>query len=352
MRTLDLPSSRATVSVSIIDSTACAYNLPCANLFWPPFKGLHTLDICSYAFLLRHGTGDECRHVLFDLGIRKDWQNLVPSMVSRLKEWDATIKVETHVADIMQKQGLDLARIEAIVWSHLHWDHTGDPSTFPPTTKLIVGPGVKDRYMPGWPKVDDAGFRESDIANRQVVGLESEDFDKTVGGFKAHDYFGDGSLYLLDAPGHALGHLNALARTSAEPESFVFLTADSVHLGGEIRLSDALPLPDPVEVPGIVPCPCPAADLTNIHPLHSATKPFLGLDPSFPEHLEDAEHTIELIQKFDADERVFVIFSHDTSIYDVVDFFPNTADDWRLKDWKKRGMWTFLTHLQKTARAD
>jgi hypothetical protein len=53
--------------------------------------------------------------------------------------------------------------------------------------------------------------------------------DITIGRFKAFDYFGDGSFYILDSPGHAVGHINALARTSASPKpSFIHLGGDSL----------------------------------------------------------------------------------------------------------------------------
>jgi hypothetical protein len=55
--------------------------------------------------------------------------------------------------------------------------------------------------MPGWPTVPDTAFRETDIAGRELVALEKPDFKLTVGGFDALDYFGDGSFYILNAPG-------------------------------------------------------------------------------------------------------------------------------------------------------
>lgn len=48
--------------------------------------------------------------------------------------------------------------------SHWHWDHIGDPSRFPPSTELIVGPGFKDEFLPGYPAKPDAPVRESDFA--------------------------------------------------------------------------------------------------------------------------------------------------------------------------------------------
>lgn len=47
--------------------------------------------------------------------------------------------------------------------SHWHWDHIGDPSTFPPSTRLVVGPGFKEAFLPGYPAKSDSPVRESDF---------------------------------------------------------------------------------------------------------------------------------------------------------------------------------------------
>jgi len=41
--------------------------------------------------------------------------------------------------------------------------HLGDPSKFPKTTNLIVGPGFKKNFMPGYPKNPDAWLLETDF---------------------------------------------------------------------------------------------------------------------------------------------------------------------------------------------
>lgn len=58
--------------------------------------------------------------------------------------------------------------------------------------------------MPGWPEVPDAHFRSTDVAGRKITGLEQERFDVDIGGMRGYDFFGDGSFYLLDAPGVSL----------------------------------------------------------------------------------------------------------------------------------------------------
>lgn len=46
--------------------------------------------------------------------------------------------------------------------SHWHWDHIGDPSSFPPKTSLVVGPGFKKTMLPGYPANEASPIRESD----------------------------------------------------------------------------------------------------------------------------------------------------------------------------------------------
>jgi hypothetical protein len=88
----------------------------------------------------------------------------------------------------------------------------------------------------------------------------------------------------------------------------------------------------------------------DMHPRNCETLPYLGLDPSFPEDLAKAEQTIVSIQDFDADERVLVVFAHDVSMFDILEFYPQNANEWKQKGWKERGRWMFLADLQKVAR--
>ena len=44
----------------------------------------------------------------------------------------------------------------------MHWDHVGDPSRFPPSTELVVGPGFKKAFVPGAPTNVKSPILESD----------------------------------------------------------------------------------------------------------------------------------------------------------------------------------------------
>lgn len=95
-----------------------------------------------------------------------------------------------------------------------------------------------------------------------------------IGRYRALDYFEDGSFYLLDAPGHDVGHMCALVRTT--PSTFMFLGGDACHHAAEFRPTEYLPLPN--HIPSFkhptnnIPCPC--SFFEQIHPKKSRTKPY------------------------------------------------------------------------------
>lgn len=88
--------------------------------------------------------------------------------------------------------------------SHWHWDHTGDPRRFGPDTKLIVGAGFKEHLLPAYPANPDSGLTEDAFGDRVLEDLDFHEKPLKIGSLDAIDFFGDGSLYLLDAPGVSL----------------------------------------------------------------------------------------------------------------------------------------------------
>lgn len=63
------------------------------------------------------------------------------------------------------------------------------------------------------------------IADTFIVREIQFNPEKKVGRFEAFDYFGDGSYYILNAPGHAIGHICALARVTSNPDSYIFVSS-------------------------------------------------------------------------------------------------------------------------------
>lgn len=104
------------------------------------------------------------------------------------------------------------------------------------------------------------------------------------------DFFGDGSFYLVDAPGHIAGHLVAIARVSAN--RFVLLAGDCCHNRqcynpGERRISEL-----------------------NYH------------------KIETARQTVEKVKAMHQSDNAVVILAHEKERLHEMPIFPKKLNDW------------------------
>ncbi|KAK5046778.1 hypothetical protein LTR84_007131 [Exophiala bonariae] len=352
---LDVPLSSTSVQVRVIDTTS-RLSAPASMILEPAIPGHDTLHCPAYSFLIEHPSG---RRLLYDLGTRRDWQMLSPMVQGLLKQHDLHIEVEKNVAEILEEGGVAVSNgaIEALIWSHWHYDHIGDPSTFPASTALIVGPGFKQAFLPGYPEGSSSVILQSDYEGRELRELIFEPSAARIGGLQYHDHFGDGSFYILNAPGHAIGHLCALARVSTGEhgqqgqDSFIFMGGDTCHHGGEFRPTEYLPLPktlDPSPMSGARMSVCPGAWLQEIHHEKKSNEPFYRVKQGFSYHAEDCERTIAKMSEFDAADNVLVIIAHDTSLLEEgFPMFPDFANDWLSNDFARKLRWCFVKDFQK-----
>ncbi|KAI5120105.1 hypothetical protein M0805_002189 [Coniferiporia weirii] len=179
----------------------------------------------SLAFLLTHATTRT--RILFDLGIRCDLQNAIPPIVQRSKLFD--VEVPQDVLASLKKGGLEPEDISIVCLSHCHWDHVGDPALFP-SARFVVGGETRSLFQPSYPTDPKSVFPADLLPEGRTEFLDTgSDTRKPIGPFpSAYDYFGDGALYVVDAPGHLAGHVNILARTSPDG-GWVYLAGDSTH---------------------------------------------------------------------------------------------------------------------------
>ncbi|CEL53911.1 hypothetical protein RSOLAG1IB_06693 [Rhizoctonia solani AG-1 IB] len=219
---LYVPPSNQSVQISIINTTSHLKRLSCSSFFEPPIKGRDVLDCPVYSFLIEH---EPCNNrLLYDPGIAKNWRKGPQIVVDRANAFGYDASARNDVADILYSDNIQLDNIKKIIGSHWHWDHTGDPSLFPPPTSLTVGPGFKAAMLPGYPTDPDSFITDSAYKGRELVEISFEQSLKLhIGRFRALEYFGDGNFYLLDSPGHTIGYIYicGLARTS--PKTFVLM---------------------------------------------------------------------------------------------------------------------------------
>lgn len=346
--------SGASVKVQMIDNGA-RIRLPVAQFMTPPIHGHTHMIVPSFSFLVEQpSTG---RKISFDLGVRKSLQSLPPVVQTLVAGPDWDFKVSRDVDEILQNNGVDVkgGAIEAIVWSHWHFDHTGDVGRFPSSTVLVTGPGLKKEFFPPYPQSEESPLLASDFAAREHRELTFNAHDSLhIGGLESIDYFGDGSFYLLNTPGHAIGHICELARVTSTNEgdvedTFVYMGGDTAHHGGEFRPSDRLPLPEHISPsPYTVrfPLVCPGHVFDAIRRATDDSKPFYELLEAVSHNHVDAVRSNERMQLFDAADNVFVVIAHDPSILEKaagLNTFPfGTMGNWKAVGSAEKTRWAFL----------
>lgn len=150
------------------------------------------------AILVRHPDGD----VLFDAGFGRDVAAHLRT-TPRLMQWTTDYTAELTVAAQLQQAGIDLHALKGVVLTHAHWDHVSG---------LQDLPGV-----PVWINADELGFiqggDDSTALARQIgtrdYHLYSFDDGAYLGFARSHDFFGDGSVVLVEAAGHTPGSIIA-----------------------------------------------------------------------------------------------------------------------------------------------
>ena len=140
-----------------------------------------------------------------------------------------TIDPDETVAAQILRRGYALSDVRTVVLSHFHADHIGGARLFPHATFVARRSAYEAVRHRSRLSATFAGFLKAllpdDFDNRLRCVEDGAQCSIDFGPFReGFDLFGDGSLTLVDLPGHATGQLGAFVEAKSGP---LLLAADA-----------------------------------------------------------------------------------------------------------------------------
>jgi len=164
-------------------------------------------------YLIRHPSGD----LLWDSGFT-DQIAAMPGGRMELPQMGATVIMPASLQSQLQQLSLTPADIEFVSFSHQHGDHTGNGNLFAASTWIV------DADERAYMFSDEARAAQSFAGYSQLENART----RTIEGDSDHDVFGDGSVIIVQTPGHTPGH--TILRVQLANAGTVLLTGDMYHL--------------------------------------------------------------------------------------------------------------------------
>lgn len=168
-------------------------------------------------YLIQHGTS----YMLWDTGLSQE--DLGRPLQGPNATGDTLAKL---LPDQLNQIGVDPKQIEVIGISHYHYDHMGQAKLFP-QARLLLGKG------------DVQVLRTPDNSRAKPLAhwINGDGKIEEISGDK--DVFGDGSVIMLDLPGHTPGHHGLLVKLARS--GYVLLSGDAAHFR-ENYVNDGVPI--------------------------------------------------------------------------------------------------------------
>jgi glyoxylase-like metal-dependent hydrolase (beta-lactamase superfamily II) len=183
--------------------------------------------------------------ILFDTGYHPRFYDCTRRLPEKIMAWSTPCYVSDNntATSILGQHGVEPATVQHLVLSHLHADHVAGSRDFsqatlychPHSWRFISNNGrfalARKGYLPRL-LPDDFETRcrfvsEYAVPLSELFECEAPLNDLWANELWANDLFSDGSIYLVDLPGHASGHVGMLCRLA---ERWLFLLADACWL--------------------------------------------------------------------------------------------------------------------------
>lgn len=169
-------------------------------------------ELVAPCFLIRHPDGD----LIWDAGFSDAIHDMPNGL--QVPGIGAQVTVPTTMASQLAQLGVAPGDIDFISFSHSHGDHVGNAALFT-NARWIVDPDERAHM-----------FRDAARASPEFAGIAHLESVTPIliEGDARHDVFGDGSVVIIQAPGHTPGHTILLVRLPNA--GAVLLTGDMYHL--------------------------------------------------------------------------------------------------------------------------
>lgn len=173
-----------------------------------------TRDLVVPCYLIRHPTGGD---LIWDTGLPEAIADMPDGW--RPEGFPAHFRVPHKLTAQLAQLGLTPADIEYVSFSHMHSDHTGNGNLFTAST-WIVDVDERTRMFDAEHRADPNDFNNYNQLETAETRLIEGDADA--------DVFGDGSVTVIQAPGHTPGHTVLLVRLPNA--GAVLLAGDMWHM--------------------------------------------------------------------------------------------------------------------------
>ena len=189
-------------------------------------KGLRPRKFHAVFVSFQHPRHGGC---LIDTGYGPEIFKATRKLPFRVLRWATPIPRRQRFmqSNYLSDHSIDPALIDNVFVSHFHADHIGATRLFD-QSKFVYRSDSYDRLQPMSKRqqLDHGyipGLLPNDFESRsQTISESAFEVDEAqFPYFPSYDIWGDGSLVLIDLPGHALGHTGYLLQTANGPMLYV-----------------------------------------------------------------------------------------------------------------------------------
>ena len=162
-------------------------------------------------YLIEHPKG----RVLFDTGLHPQSQTDPHGRIGELaKSFSVHFRPGEDVKSRLEQLEIDAGRIDYVINSHLHFDHTGGNELVPNARVIIQEREWEAGHVPEL--VEANGFNPNDYEHGHLVRKVNGEFD----------LFGDGTVVTIPTFGHTPGHQSLKVKLTGGE---IILTADACY---------------------------------------------------------------------------------------------------------------------------